>query len=68
MLTLKELEKKHWYYNERKQTCECGHRTAVSKKANRVVCSWCGRFLYFDERAKFKDKVLMERRKRNDTK
>lgn len=33
--------------------CKCGRRQFISK-ADRTICSWCGNWIYKDEKTKFK--------------
>ena len=49
--------------------CECGHSVLFPQKADRVICSWCGKYVYKNEQVEFKykmkEKLYKEKRKKN---
>lgn len=42
-----------------KVKCECSH-TMVMINVDRMICSWCGYWVYKDDKAKFKYKMRKE--------
>lgn len=60
-----------WYqalteeYDKVKITCSCGHRVIVPMRTDKVVCAWCGHYVYRDKQLEFKERLLgqMKRRK-----
>lgn len=46
-----------------KITCECGHRLFIPEFRKKVICGWCGHYVYKNEKEKFKDKLLKEMKK-----
>lgn len=43
--------------------CSCGHVVCISKSKEKQICSWCGKLVYCDPKAEFKDKLLKEMRR-----
>lgn len=43
--------------------CSCGHVVCISKIMEKQICSWCGKLVYRDPKAEFKDKLLKEMRR-----
>ena len=60
----KEERKKDNAYTEIKRYCKCGHAVYVIKQFKKVVCGYCGRYVYYDEKEEFKDKL--QRKIKND--
>ena len=61
-LTFKEVETLHQYFQDNKITCKCGHRVYVGNK-EKIVCSWCGNYVYRDKLTEFKENLKKEMRK-----
>ena len=57
METYKDVEKYASIMSNHKVTCQCGHRVFMSKINDRVLCDWCGRYVYLDEKTEFKYKI-----------
>lgn len=36
--------------------CKCGHTVNFVRK-KKLICRWCGKMVYFDDKEKFKDKM-----------
>ena len=54
------------WFNERaknKVICPCGCRISMPADIDRMICRWCRNYVYRDEKAKFKYKLLEEKRK-----
>ncbi len=43
----------------------CGHTMTVMN-ADRVLCTWCGHWIYYDEKTEFKYKMLEQMRKKGN--
>lgn len=57
-MTIKEDTR---YFNERakhKVKCKCGHSISMANRINKKLCSWCGNYVYKNEKDKFKDMLL----------
>ena len=49
------------YFDERnkaKVKCECGHSIAFTSKTDKVVCSWCKKYVFKDKKEQFKHDLL----------
>lgn len=44
--------------------CSCGHRVVVPLKIGKVLCSWCGHYVYRDKQLEFKEKILEKMKRR----
>ena len=38
--------------------CDCGHSVFISPKQKRIICSWCGHYIYKDKKEQFKHDLL----------
>ena len=56
-MTFKEIEKMHDVASNYSVKCECGHTVLVSNRYKRVICKWCGRWVYANKEAKNNMKV-----------
>ena len=63
-LTNKEIEKLSCELSGIKVTCDCGHRVHVLPQ-DRVICTWCGHYVYKDEKTRFKYEMLKKMREVN---
>lgn len=54
MVLLDEDRAKH------KRYCYCGHSVVLpdNSKANKVLCTHCGRYIYKNKKEEFKDRLL----------
>ena len=57
METYKDVEKYASFISKNRRICKCGHRVLVTKFHDRVICKWCGRYVYLDEKTEFKYKT-----------
>ena len=49
------------YFNERakhKVKCKCGHSIAMKPTLNKILCRWCGNYVYKEQKDEFKDALL----------
>jgi RNase P subunit RPR2 len=51
-MTFKEIEKMHDIASTYSVKCECGHTVLVSNRYKRIICKWCGRWVYANKEAK----------------
>jgi len=49
-----------------KVKCKCGHTMVFVTNREKIICTYCGRYIYKNKKLEFKDKILKERRKKND--
>lgn len=40
----------------------CGHTVLLNKK-DKVICDWCGYYVYIDDKTEFKDRLISEIKK-----
>lgn len=52
---------------DNKIECKCGKRTNITTQLDRVICDWCGHWIYRTPQLEFKYK-LKERMMKNATK
>ena len=38
--------------------CKCGHSIVFAKSTKKVICSWCGKYVYRDPKEEFKERIL----------
>ena len=38
--------------------CDCGHSVFIPPERTRVICSWCGHYIYKDKKEQFKYDLL----------
>lgn len=57
-MSFKEIDK---YYNEiskQKYQCKkCGRKQIIPAYVDKLVCSWCGHYVYKSDRDEFKDRL-----------
>lgn len=44
------------FFTERskyKKECSCGHSVSISPHTQKVVCHWCGKYVFRDNKAEF---------------
>lgn len=66
-LTNKQIIKYAYIMNQAKIVCECGHRVVIPPHVDKIVCSWCGNYVFKDKKAEFEYRMNEEMR-RNDGK
>lgn len=37
--------------------CKCGHSVVIANKEGKVICNWCGNYVYADKKKEFKEKI-----------
>lgn len=37
--------------------CDCGHSITITNKHKRLICSWCGNYVYLHKKDEFKNKL-----------
>ena len=40
-------------YDKVKYRCKCGHRMVIPPKLDKVVCDWCGKYVFKDKKKEF---------------
>lgn len=60
---LKLEKKKDNAYTKIRRYCKCGHTVYVPKQFKKILCAYCGRYVYYDEKEEFKDKLQRKLRK-----
>ena len=44
--------------------CECSSVTYFKPSREKLICRWCGKTIYLDDKVKFKEKLMQELRKK----
>lgn len=44
-------------YENYKYYCKCGHSVIISPRKNKVLCNWCGHWVFKSEREEFKYRI-----------
>ena len=49
-------------------TCSCGHRQFIPLHTDKIICKWCGKWVFRDKETefKFRMKEKMNKEKNND--
>ena len=45
--------------------CNCGHIVNFNSNKNKIICSWCGNYVYKNKKVEFIEKLKKEMRKIN---
>lgn len=43
--------------------CPCGHSVAIPNKVDRVLCTWCGKWVYKNKQTEFRYKLQEQLKK-----
>ena len=64
-LTNKEIRRKEQLATDNSVKCSCGHTVLITNKYKRVICNWCGRYVYLSEedRKKYEEQEFVYRMK-----
>lgn len=46
LLTVKEYERMQEEYNKVKYMCKCGHKNIIPYNEEKVVCTFCGNYVF----------------------
>lgn len=60
-----DIERKRHFVTDNTIKCKCGH--SLFFKRNRMLCTWCGRFVFKDEREEFKytlNRLIIQKNRR----
>ena len=62
-MTNRELKKRTDEISKYSYRCKCGHSVVIYPFERRIkkLCSWCGEYVYINEREKFKDRLNVRR-------
>lgn len=63
MSSFSEIEKIHSAISLMKTKCKCSHPVLIPPRKESIICSWCGRTVYKDEKAEFKHNLLNQLKK-----
>lgn len=55
--TYKEIIKEDQAFADYKVTCKCSHSVIIPYRNKRVMCEFCGHWIYRDKKEEFKDKL-----------
>lgn len=45
------------FYSENRYKCTCSHTVIIKPNETRVLCNYCGRWVYKDKKEMFKDRL-----------
>lgn len=63
-LTNRELLKKEKIATDYGVKCaHCGHRMLITNRFDRVICTWCGNWIYRNKKAEFRYRIEKEMKK-----
>ena len=63
-LSYKDIEKFNRRATDNTVKCKCGHSVVITNKYDRVICTWCGNWVYKNKKVEFKYKMLKELKKK----
>lgn len=55
----KEDTKKFNFYTRNSIKCKCGHTNFLGSR-DKIICSWCNRYVFKDKKTEFKYKIINE--------
>lgn len=64
-LTNKEIKKYHDVLVENKIKCKCGHSISIPPHLDKVICDWCGVYVFRNAKAEFNYRTMEQLRKVN---
>ncbi|MEE0137739.1 hypothetical protein [Fusobacterium ulcerans] len=50
----KEMDRMFKTYTDNSYKCSCGHTIAIAKSCEKIVCSYCGRYVFREKKDEFK--------------
>lgn len=50
---------------EKRKKCKCGHRINFPPNMDKIVCSWCGNYVFRDKKTEFEYRINQEMRRNN---
>lgn len=65
-LSFEEIEKLYNIKSDSKVKCKCGHSIFLTNKYERIICDWCGRWVYKNKKVEFKYKLLEAKNKNKE--
>lgn len=54
MMKISDIEKQHKFATEHATKCKCGHKTLITTKDGKRLCSWCKEFVFVNKEAEIK--------------
>lgn len=63
-LRYKELRKLDEELAKHKVKCRCGHKVILINR-DKVICDWCGNYVYKDKKQEFKERITQCMKKSN---
>lgn len=61
-MTLKDEIKRENDIAKYKYHCKCGHVLVITNKMDKVLCKWCGNYVYKDKRKEFIEKLKKQQK------
>lgn len=52
-MTNEEIKKKHDFITNVSKKCKCGHSVVLPIKREKIICKWCGCYIFKDEKTEF---------------
>lgn len=46
--------------------CNCGHSIVIPACVDKVICSWCGNYVFKDKKTEFEYRINQEMRRNNE--
>lgn len=68
MIGFKQMQMLDNERNNYKRYCHCGHSIAFSptSKKQKLICDWCGKYIYKNDKEKFKSLLLKQIKKEEE--
>lgn len=48
--------------------CKCSHTVVLSPRQEKIMCNWCGRYVYKNEKTEFKYNLLNQMKRAKEVK
>lgn len=56
-LTFKEVELLHDKLQNNRYKCNCGHTIYITNNKDKVLCRWCGKYVYRNKKLEFMERL-----------
>lgn len=59
------ITKAHWKEISKmtKYCSHCGHSILFQSRTNKIICKWCGHWVYNNKKDEFKDRLLQKKKR-----
>ncbi len=59
-MNYKEIEKLRSIMSYHRTLCKCGHSVLIPPELDKIICTWCGNYIFKDKKEEFKYRLKEE--------